>query len=56
MPTSKNIYQIKVTLRDSKPPIWRRILVPEDITLFTLHEILQRVMDWGNYHLHALGD
>lgn len=52
MPTSKNIYQIKVTLRDSKPPIWRRILVPEDITLFTLHEILQRVMDWGNYHLH----
>ncbi|RPH60628.1 MAG: plasmid pRiA4b ORF-3 family protein [Chloroflexi bacterium] len=52
MPTPKNVYQIKVTLKNSKPPIWRRILVPEDITLFTLHEILQRVMSWQNYHLH----
>jgi hypothetical protein len=52
MPSSKNIYQLKVTLDDSKPPIWRRILVPDDITLFDLHEILQRVMGWKNYHLH----
>ncbi len=52
MPTPKTVYQIKATLKDSKPPIWRRILVPEDTSLYDLHEILQRVMDWGNYHLH----
>jgi hypothetical protein len=46
------IYQIKVTLKHSKPPIWRRIEVPGDITLAKLHRILQAVMDWGGYHLH----
>jgi hypothetical protein len=52
MSTPKTVYQLKVTLDDSKPPIWRRILVPEDVTLADLHEIIQRAMDWGNYHLH----
>ncbi len=53
MPTQKNVYQLKVTLYHSKPPIWRRILVPENITLYTLHEVIQIVMGWENYHLHA---
>ena len=52
MSTLKTVYQLKVTLRDSKPPIWRRILVPDDITLADLHEIIQRAMGWENYHLH----
>ena len=46
------IYQIKVTLNDSKPPIWRRILVRGDTTLEQLHRILQAVMGWADYHLH----
>ncbi|MGB7873061.1 MAG: plasmid pRiA4b ORF-3 family protein [Anaerolineales bacterium] len=52
MPESQSIYQIKVTLNDSKPPIWRRILVPGNITLYNLHQILQIVMGWEDYHLH----
>ena len=52
MSTPKTVYQLKVSLKDSKPPIWRRILVPEDVTLADLHIIIQRVMGWGNYHLH----
>jgi hypothetical protein len=52
MSTKVPIYQIKVTLDDSKPPIWRRILVPNDITLAKLHRILQVVMGWSDYHLH----
>jgi hypothetical protein len=52
MPSSTDIYQIKVTLRDSKPPIWRRILVPGDIPLAQLHDILQAVMGWYDAHLH----
>lgn len=45
-------YQIKITLRDSKPPIWRRVLVPSNITLAKLHHVIQRVMGWEDYHLH----
>jgi hypothetical protein len=50
--TTSSIYQIKVTLRDSKPPIWRRIQVPADINLGKLHRILQVVMGWTDSHLH----
>jgi hypothetical protein len=45
------IYQFRVTLKDSDPPIWRRIQVP-DCTLGQLHEILQVVMGWEESHLH----
>ena len=46
------IYQIKVTLENIKPPIWRRLLVRSDITLADLHRIIQAAMGWWNYHLH----
>ena len=46
------VYVIKVTLLDTSPPIWRRILVPRDITLRNLHRTLQVVMGWTNSHLH----
>ena len=46
------IYQLKVNLRGAKPPIWRRIQVPSDITLYKLHHILQVVMGWTDSHLH----
>jgi hypothetical protein len=52
MPKPTSIYQIKVTLNDSKPPIWRRILVADTATLLQLHYILQIVMGWADYHLH----
>jgi hypothetical protein len=51
-PLPKSIYQIKVTLNDSKPPIWRRVLMPDSITLHQLHTILQIAMGWTNSHLH----
>ena len=47
------IYQIKVTLKGSKPPIWRRIQVRGDITLARLHKVLQAVLGWHDYHLHS---
>lgn len=49
---SISVYQIKVTLKGIKPPIWRRIEVTSDITLHKLHRILQVVMGWDDYHLH----
>ena len=50
------IYQLKVTLRGSKPPIWRRLQVESNNTLAELHRILQRAMGWYNAHLHQFID
>lgn len=47
------IYQIKVTLKWSKPPIWRRLQVRGDTKLGKLHQILQIAMGWWDEHLHA---
>ena len=44
-------YQIKISLKGSKPLIWRRVLVPELITFKRLHETIQHSMGWLNYHL-----
>ncbi len=51
-PTDIYVYQMKVTLQDISPPIWRRIQVTNDTTLGKLHRILQVVMGWSDYHLH----
>jgi hypothetical protein len=51
-PSTEKIYQIKVTLMHSKPPIWRRLLVSGNATLFDLHKIIQIAMGWTNSHLH----
>jgi Plasmid pRiA4b ORF-3-like protein len=48
----QQIYQIKVTLLGTDPPIWRRLLVPADLTLQQLHHILQIAMGWEDDHLH----
>lgn len=49
----EKIYQLHISLKRSKPKIWRRFLVTEDTTLARLHKIIQEVMGWEDYHLHA---
>ena len=46
------IYQLKITLKDSRPAIWRRFQVRSDVTLAKLHRIIQEVMGWFDGHLH----
>ncbi|MFL5804284.1 MAG: plasmid pRiA4b ORF-3 family protein [Roseiflexaceae bacterium] len=50
--TNDGIYQLKVTLKGIRPPIWRRILLEPDTRLDRLHHILQDVMGWYDAHLH----
>jgi Plasmid pRiA4b ORF-3-like protein len=54
-PEPADVYALKVTLLGTSPPVWRRILVPCDITLRNLHRTLQTVMGWTNSHLHQFG-
>ena len=48
----ENVFQFKITLTGSKPPIWRRIIVPEDYTFWDLHVAIQDSMGWTDTHLH----
>jgi len=49
---SRDVYQLKVLLLGTKPPIWRRLLVPAEMTLQHLHSVLQAAMGWEDEHLH----
>ena len=39
-------YQLKIIIKNSKPPIWRRTAVPGDITFGQLHRVIQAVYGW----------
>lgn len=45
-------YQLKITIKGSKPPIWRRVVVPEQFTFCQLHQAIQGAFGWCDYHLH----
>lgn len=46
------VIQIKIVLKDIRPPVWRRVRVPTSLTLGELHTVIQAVMGWGDSHLH----
>ena len=50
--TDVRIYQIKITLKHTEPPVWRRFQVRGDVSFYKLHRVLQIVMGWDDYHLH----
>lgn len=43
---------IKITLRGIRPPVWRRVRASSDMTLRTLHQVIQAAMGWEDAHLH----
>ncbi len=49
---TKKTYQIQIALKDFRPKIWRRLLVPSDLLLSDFHKIIQTSMGWTNSHLH----
>ena len=49
---SKSVRQLRIELDDIEPLVWRRVLVPANITLGRLHRVIQAVMGWTDSHLH----
>ena len=47
------LLQFKIMLNGIRPPIWRRVLVPEGLSLSGLHDVIQEVMGWTDTHLHG---
>lgn len=45
-------HELKLTLLDVHPPVWRSIRVPSDIPLSSLHVVVQIAMGWQDRHLH----
>lgn len=49
---TETIHTVKAILHGAKPPVWRRLELPGDLTLDMLHEVLQVAFAWHGYHLH----
>ena len=45
-------YICKIVIEDTHPPVWRRVVIPDKITFFELHQIIQTVFQWEDVHLH----
>lgn len=50
---ANTLYQIKIELKNSKPKIWRKILIKSDMFLSDFHMAIQIAMGWTNSHLHS---
>ena len=51
-PRRDEAVELTVVLRNTEPPVWRRLLVPASLSLRQLHGVLQTAMGWQEAHLH----
>ena len=51
-PTEVRGFRVRLDLHGAKPPVWRRLELPGDLTLPRLHDVIQAVMGWTDSHLH----
>jgi hypothetical protein len=49
---SETVARVRIELEGTNPLVWRELELPLSITLATLHDIIQVVMRWQDYHLH----
>lgn len=43
---------LKITIMDTHPPVWRRVVVPEKMCFEDLHRVIQIIFGWEDMHLH----
>lgn len=47
-------YQFNIQLKGiTKPPVWRRVLVPDTFTFEKSHEVIQAAFGWDDSHLFS---
>lgn len=49
-------FEFEVSLKDVKPKIWRRFLIPTTATFLHLHEAIQYSCGWNNCHLYSFSE
>jgi hypothetical protein len=52
VPTEVRGLRVRLDLHAAKPPVWRRLELPGDLTLPRVHDVIQAAMGWTNSHLH----
>lgn len=51
------LFQFKIQIKGiTKPPVWRKVVVPADFTFFRFHHVIQEAFGWENYHLFEFSD
>lgn len=45
-------YLLRIELMGAHQPTWREVIVPSDLTLSLLHDVIQICMGWEDDHLH----
>jgi hypothetical protein len=51
------IFQFKIQIEDiTKPPVWRKVLVPETFTFHRFHQVIQAAFGWKNAHLYQFSE
>lgn len=48
----EKVVQLKISLKNTAPAVWRRVLVKSSISFHELHYTIQIAMGWGNFHLY----
>jgi hypothetical protein len=49
---SDQIFKLHVSLSETVPAVWRRIMVPATFSLEALHSVIQLSMGWQMSHLY----
>ena len=47
-----NAVQLRITLEEIEPVVWRSVIVPINWHLGQFHLVIQAAFNWWNYHLH----
>lgn len=50
------IYHFYIELEDSKPLVWRRIIVPSNYSFYKFHMAIQGAFGWENCHLFQFSE
>ncbi|MXM64766.1 hypothetical protein GR925_15255 [Streptomyces sp. HUCO-GS316] len=54
--TAPSDLQLKIVLHGTRPPLWRRLVLPSDTSLGTLHDAIQVAFGWHGGHLRLFTD